>query len=218
MAVSSGRLCARWCAAGVASLLVALAVAGPAAASSKQTVLVQDNEFAPRTVRGSVGPSEVAWVWDGPLPGPGDATNEDHNVVQNRRLFSSGAAVTDDAFSRIPSAGTFPYFCEVHRFTDGMTGRLRIMPSRRPAPAGPPFRVVWATPDSNTGDEFDVRFKVGGGAWRTWRNDTSRLSGVFGRNDNPVEVRPDSVYRFQARSQQNPERRSGWSPILTVST
>ena len=42
--------------------------------------------------------------------------------------------------------------------------------------------------------------------WKTWKNDTSGFSGFFGRNDNPVNYKPNRHnYKIKVRS----ERRTG---------
>lgn len=180
-------------------------------------MLVKDDLFDPKVVSDSLlGDASVTWDWEP------DLFPRMHNVVQNKGLFRSGAPVENRApFTRVPSAGKFPYHCELHRFTDDMVGTLKIKPyGVFPIPTPPDhwFRVVWAQDESNTGDEFDVRFRVNGGDWRTWKNNTSKRSATFGKNDNPVNVNPNKTYRFQARSQKssNPSKRSGWSPKLTV--
>ncbi len=45
-------------------------------------------------------------------------------------------------------------------------------------------------------------------------------SGVFGQNNQPVQVLPGRIYQFQARSQKSsaPNQPSGWSPIRQVNT
>jgi hypothetical protein len=89
-----------------------------------------------------------------------------------------------------------------------------------PAPPEGTFRPAWALDITRTGNSFDVRFKVGNGKWRLWKDDTRARRALFGKNGEPVEVKPSKQYRIQARSQKrsNPAKRSGWSPALVVST
>ncbi len=80
---------------------------------------------------------------------------------------------------------------------------------------------VGGTSATNTGNQFDVRYRVGTSAtWRVWRNNTAARSGVFGQNGLPVQVMPGRTYHFQARSQKTaaPNQPSGWSPTLSVTT
>jgi plastocyanin len=147
--------------------------------------------------------------------------NGRHNVREDSKIFYSGSATTGAInFSINASAGTFHYYCEVHgSTTGGMDGVVKVRPITSAAPAGNPFTVTWALPATNTGNQFDVRFRKGtSGTWTIWRNDVAGRTGVFGMNGAPVQVMPGSTYQFQARSQKVPTQPSGWSPSLTVHT
>jgi plastocyanin len=143
-----------------------------------------------------------------------------HNVRQDFKLFYSGGATSGTInFSIWASAGTYHYYCEVH---GGMDGVVRVRPISGPGPDGAPFTVLWGlggTSGTNTGNQFDVRYRVGVsgtfGTWRVWRNDVAARSGVFGQNNQPVQVLPGRMYQFQARSQKSsaPNQPSGWSPV-----
>lgn len=209
------------------SLLVGLTMAlglwatgAQAGVPAPTTVNVIDTRFQPKVASQTLGAS-VNWEWNGTAV---ENTEQPHNVRQDKRLFFSGAPTTDGikAFSRNLSAGTFPYHCTVHGNSGGvgMSGRVEVKPLLDGFNADGTFDVVWATAASQTGDEYDVRFRVGDGDWRLWKNNTSQESGRFGRNGRPVTVKPNRTYRFQARSQKSANRtkRSGWSPTLRVST
>jgi hypothetical protein len=100
-----------------------------------------------------------------------------------------------------------------------MVGVVRVRPIFAAAPTGAPFTVRWALTGTNTGNRFDVRFRMGtSGAWTLWKNDTSARSGIFGQSGLPVQVMPGRTYQFQARSEKVPSQPSGWSPTLTVNT
>ena len=78
-----------------------------------------------------------------------------------------------------------------------MDGVVRVRPIFASAPAGLPFTVSWAlagtTPATNTGNQFDVHYRVGTSrTWKVWKNDTSARSGVFGQNGQPVQVHAGS--------------------------
>ena len=88
-----------------------------------------------------------------------------------------------------------------------------MAPQAVSAPAGLPFTVRWAAPGTNTGNSFDVMYRVGSGPWKTWRNNTSAKSMVFGRGG-PVAVARGKTYSFKVRSGSAPVgRQSGFSPV-----
>jgi hypothetical protein len=193
----------------------ALLAGAPSASAGFASITVNDNFFNPDRATLPHGPECFQWDWGTP--------NNPHNVRQDRKLFYSGAPTASDSafFGRCASAGSFHYYCEVHGFASGgMDGRLRVRPTSPKSTSDDRFRVTWALDNSNTGNRFDVRFRVGNGDWRDWRKDTERLSGLFGRNNTPVDVRPNRTYFFKARSQKGPNdnRVSGWSPRLRVET
>ena len=165
---------------------------------------VDDNDFIPEVVNPGVG-SSVHWS---------RAAGSDglHNVSQRNGIFTSGAPTTGAIdFTRTFSAGSFPYWCDIHG--DSMTGNVRVKPSTSAGPTGRPFTVTWANSSTNTGTAFDVRYKIGSaGTYRMWKTDTTTFSGVFGKNGNPVTVRAGKTYYFSARSQTSSANQSEWSP------
>jgi hypothetical protein len=141
-----------------------------------------------------------------------------HNVVQDAGLFSSGSPTSGPIdFTAHASAGSFHYICQVHA---GMEGTIKS----RPALTGtsiPTIKVVWATEGTDTGRAFDVRYRINGGDWTIWKNDTRGLQATFGANDQPIHVQPGTTYGFQARSEKSrakPNKRSGWSPVVSYTT
>jgi plastocyanin len=190
----------------------ALAYASVASAAPTQ-IQVGDNFFAPRTPPARNLSAGASFQWQRALGG------NPHNVRQDFKLFYSGGTTSGPInFSVSASAGTYHYYCELHR-SFGMDGVVKVRPVFAANPAGAPFTVRWALSDTTTGTRFDVRFRVGvAGPWRLWRNDTSGRSGVFGRNGQPVRVVSGRTYQFQARSQKVSTQPSGWSPTLTVRT
>jgi hypothetical protein len=82
------------------------------------------------------------------------------------------------------------------------------------------FGVRWSPGTNQTGNRFDVRYRIDGGAWTTWKNHIAAAQGVFGLSDNPVHVSPGHVYEVQARSETSTDlqKRSGWSPSARVTT
>jgi len=169
--------------------------------------------FAPSTVTQAVGAS-IHWYWWA------DSNAGPHNVRQDDKLFYSGAATDNNpaGYTITPSAGRFHYYCEPHR-TRGMQGTLYIRPAvfNRTATS---FGVRWSPGTNQTGDRFDVRYRIDGGAWTTWKNHIVAAQGVFGVSDNPVHVSPGHKYEVQARSETSTDlqKRSGWSPSARVTT
>lgn len=198
----------------IAFFAACVALLAPQSAHAGPTgVTIDDNFFTPTPVTVPVGQA-VKWLRDSGALGF-------HNVVQRRGLFDSGPATNDSGFTftRRFSAGSFGYICEVHFISDDMTGSVKVPPTFAERPDGRPFTVRWANSETNTGNVFDVQYRVDGGTWRMWKTDTTRFKAVFGKDGNPVRVRPGHRYDFRARSQRtadSPEQRSGWSPLLTV--
>jgi plastocyanin len=187
---------------------VLLGSVGPAiSGGTVATVEVRDSEFDPARVAGDVLPGEsVLWEWVD--------TGEPHNVRQLRGLFRSPiSADSGTTFMRTFSAGTFRYECVIHE--PFMVGTVKVVIGQDTTPSGLPL-IWWADTDTNTGGAFDVQFRIGeDGRWRTWRMDTAKPKGVFGRNDRPVHFNAAKDYWFRARSQKRvdtPTKVSGWAP------
>jgi plastocyanin len=205
---------------GAAAIIAAsIALVAPASGGPTPLIDVTDDEFTPEEMTIVVANGGVAWGWNA-------LNDHQHNVVQDRKLFNSGPPVlTRPAYELDPSAGTFPYYCSLH----GNPGGLGMSGTVKVAPAAGPFRrarrgdivipIRWASDSTETGDQFDVQYKVDDGKWKDWRKNTSKKTGSFGENGKPVRVRPGKTYRIRARSEKssNPKKkRSGWSPALVV--
>jgi plastocyanin len=197
----------------IAGLLVApVAFAGTAPTEIKVGAPAQ-NVFVPANPPAKDVAQGATFHWS---RGAGNALP--HNVAQDDGLFSSGSPTSGPInFSRRASAGTFPYHCDFHF---GMTGTIRARPSLT-GTSIPTIILQWARSDTNTGKAFDVHYRVAGGDWKKWRNDTEKLQGTFGRNDKPIHVETGETYSFRARSEKSvsqPGKRSGWSPIVSYTT
>jgi plastocyanin len=173
------------------------------------TVNVANNFFSPDGVTKTVGTGGIHWQWSGVF----------HNVRQDSRLFRSGPATSaPHSFDVVPSAGSFHYYCEVHGSrTGGMDGTLKIRPqifNKTPTS----FGVKWSPGTGDTGGKFDVRYRVNGGTWKAWKNDTTTAQGTFGLNGKPVVLRSGHTYDIQARSEKSTDtsKSSGWSPTARV--
>lgn len=145
-----------------------------------------------------------------------------HSIRQNAGLFHLRPTLGVIDFTRDFSAGRFPYYCEIHGSPGrGMDGVVRVAPGSDldPEPVLA-FTVEWAQEESrDTGGLFDVRYRRQGATrWTIWKNDTRGFEAVFGASDRPVRVVAGRSYEFQARSMKirDPDKRSGWSPVLVV--
>jgi len=175
-----------------------------------------ENEFSPRTASYALLEGNFYFEWGD--VGDGGNSLRRHNFVQDDRLFRSGDPTkTGGNLALSVSAGKFDYYCQVHGGPgrEGMSGRVQVKPIRGPAfPDGIP--VDWALDGSETGNRYDVRFKVDNGDWRPWKNGAAARDDVFGAGGDPVNYNATREYRVQARSTvaSDPGRRSGWSPTL----
>lgn len=188
----------------VAVVGLSLLIPGPAQAVTKD-VEVRDNAFDPRRTRVVTGGS-VRWMRAAGSVNP-------HNVREDGGLFRSGAPTSGAIdFTVAFSAGTFHYYCEVHGSpSGGMDGLVRVPVKIKPAPAGPPFRVIWATKGSETGSRYDVKYRAGDGPWKRWKRNASGKRAVFGKKGRPERVSTGVTYSFRARSKEGAAR-SRWSP------
>jgi plastocyanin len=189
---------------GLAAAVVAVGlVASSVAAATTNVEATGGKTFSPKTVNAGVGGS-VHWF--------STADGVDHTVTQNAGIFDTGALADAFNFTRKFSAGTYPYHCEKHG-ADGMVGTVKVPPQVVSAPAGLAFTVKWAVAGTQTGNSFDMKYRVGSGAWKTWRNNTSAKSMVFGKGG-PVAVARGKTYSFQVRSGSG-AKESLFSPVKT---
>ncbi len=145
-----------------------------------------------------------------------------HSVTQDDRLFRmppfSGPNI--DFMLRF-SAGTFPYYCEIHGSPGrGMDGVVRVPPGVDTDPLGANFDVFWIFDDlRETGELFDVRYRrQGTSKWKRWIRNSPLESAEFGLDNEPERAVVGRAYEFSVRSKDgdNPRRRSDWSPVLVV--
>jgi plastocyanin len=203
---------------GTAAALLAI----PALASGRATtsITVSPNNsltFGPKSVTKNVGAGSIHWQW-----GTNGTTSLPHNVRQDSNLFNSGALTNSkpSGYTITPSAGSFHYYCTLHGSpSGGMAGKINIRPAIFNKTASS-FGVRWSPGTNQTGNAFDVRYRVDGGAWKTWQNHVTTAQAVFGANNSPVHVGPGHTYEVQARSEKlsNVTKSSGWSPSAKVTT
>jgi plastocyanin len=173
-------------------------------AATTQVAANDTRTFSPSSVTVAVGGS-VHWAASG---------FDDHSATQDQLLFNSGAPAAGLNFTRTFSAGTFPYHCEQHG-DQGMRGVVRVPPKAVAGPSGLPFTVTWASAGSNTGSRFDVEYRVGSGAFKTWKSNTTARSAVFGARSAPVRVARGKSYSFRVVSRASTGARSAASPVKT---
>ena len=177
-----------------------LLAASPVDAATKDVDVNDGKFFSPQTVSSAVGGS-VHWAASGV---------DDHSVTQDDLLFDTGTPRAGLTLTRTFSAGTYPYHCRKHG-DQGMVGTVNVAPQVVSAPAGLAFTVKWAAAGTDTGTTFDVKYRVASGPWKTWRNNTSAKSMVFGKGG-PVAVARGKSYSFQVRSGTG-AKESLFSPI-----
>jgi plastocyanin len=200
----------------IASIVAAAAMLAVPTAASAVTITVEpapfDNGYSPQSATIDLGGGSFDWEW-----GPGGAGADDlHNVIEGdgfgsgRPLFNSGEAVADlpGGFSVTASAGSFPYYCEVHF---GMVGDVAVRPVGEPRGEG--VRVTWASAETTTGNRFDVRYKAGK-KWKSWKKKVKKTGATFGRNGKPAKLGNKAV-ELQARSRAG-KARSDWSPTVKL--
>jgi plastocyanin len=187
---------------GLAAAVVAasLVASAPVAAVTRDVEANSAKRFDPSTVTATVG-GNVHWF--------SLADGVDHTVTQNSGLFDSGALADAFNFTQTFSAGTYPYHCEKHG-ADGMVGTVKVSPQVVSAPAGLAFTVKWAAPGVDTGNTFDVKYRVGSGPWKTWKTNTTAKGLVFGKGG-PVAVARGKTYWFTVVSREG-TRKSQVSP------
>jgi plastocyanin len=196
---------------GLAVTAAAVAVPALSSAGSGQIIGVGDDVFDPKNAGPiDVNTTTVQWSDAGAL--------DEHNVREKNKLFYSGQPEQPLNYTVTPSAGSFSYFCEVH-IAENMRGTLKVRPDFDVRPEGGPFTVIWGSSASDTGNAYDVRYRVAGTQkWKTWKNDTKSVKAVFGKGRKPVPVNLSKEYEFQVRSEKasNPKKASGYSPTLTA--
>ena len=202
---------------GTAAALLAI----PALATgATTTITVSPNNslsFGPKSVTKNVGAGDIHWQW-----GTNGHTSLPHNVRQDNGLFSSGNVTSSkpSGYTIIPSAGSFHYYCSLHGSpgsNTGMVGTINIRPTVFSKTASS-FGVKWSPGTNQTGNAFDVRYRVDGGAWKPWKNHVAAASAIFGAGNQ--HVAPGHTYEFQARSEKSTavSKASGWSPSAKVTT
>jgi plastocyanin len=182
-----------------------------ASAGSTFIIDVDDNFFAPDNGGQFTPTVGIRWEWNAP-------TTNKHNVRQDDRMFRSGPPTKGGQYEIIPPAGTYRYYCEVHG-NGVMDGVLRMTPSIPEIGSDDLVKVTWTSTGDTFGDRFDVRYAVGNGPFKPWLTKTERRRAPFGKDNKPLDVKPNQEYRFRARTRitgENPKV-SEWSPVVAGS-
>ena len=203
---------------GTAAALLAIPALAAGRATTAITVAPNNtNSFGPKSVTTNVGAGSIHWAW-----GTNGTTFAKHNVRQDNDLFYSGAPTKSKpaGYTITPSAGSFHYYCELHGNPGSdtrMVGTIHIRPTVFNKTASS-FGVRWSPGTNQTGNAFDVRYRVDGGAWKPWKNHVAEASAIFGAGNQ--HVAPGHTYEVQARSEKSTavSKASGWSPSAKVTT
>jgi plastocyanin len=182
------------------------------AATSVTEISVNDNFFSPANPAASKAGSNFHWT-------RAAFSSESHNIRQDQLLFRSGNPTTGPIdYTITASAGTYHYYCEVHgTSTSGMQGQIEVRPTKSNVTASS-FLVRWASASTNTGDRFDVRYRVDGGTWTFWKQNTTSFTATFGNGD-PVTLASGHTYQVDVRTKKaGTTEKSKWSPALTHKT
>ena len=198
------RLCAALAALAVGAVVAGLLASAPVSAATRTVNATDARTFDPAMMSSAVA-GGIRWQ---------GTPAEEHSVTHDAGIFSSGAPRANLTYTLQFSAGTFAYHCTKHgTLRSGMRGTVKVAPSAVAAPAGLPFTVTWAAAGTDTGNRFDVMYRVGSGPWKTWVNNTSARSMVFGRGG-PVAVARGKSYSFKVRSGVGTgPTQSGFSPV-----
>jgi plastocyanin len=197
----------------ITSATVAMLALPAVAGAAPREISAGDDFFSPKKPAArnfQAGPS-FHWSRAG-------GSSNDHNIRQDDKLFFSGNATSGPInFTINASAGSYHYYCEIHRFS-GMSGVVKVRPRAIPDSVAGEILVRWADSNTNTGSRFDVRYRVDRRKWKLWKNDTRKLQGTFGHNDRPVNFSLNRhTYKIEARSERRQvSKRSDWSPALAL--
>jgi plastocyanin len=179
-------------AAVVAALLVP---SGTAEARAGASVTVADMAFSPGTVTVAVGET-VTWTFQDSVA---------HTTTSEDGFWDSGTKSGGATYSRaFKTAGTFAYLCSIHPM---MRGKVRVPVTATGSPAQG-WKLRWSTRKSKGRTQFDVQVRRGTGRWTSLETDTHAAGTRF----DPARA---GIWKVRARTEKG-AKRSGWSPVVTV--
>lgn len=217
------------------SLASAQAPAPDVTVNAEGNVFTGGLRFNPASVKVEVG-DVVRWVNTDSLV-PHTAT-EDHGLWNLTGTYGATPANPPgfgpgEFRQRRFSAGAWSYFCEVHPTT--MRGEVNVPLSLSDRPAkgkrkkrkkkpragadkrkrgGKGFEIVavWGGEALPQGQVFDVQIRRGGAVWRTVKDGTRDLRGVFPGGSKGTTW----SLRARVRAESDPARASGYSPAVSI--
>lgn len=138
-------------------------------------------------------------------------TNDDpansHIISETSGLWAKGLGIGDTVSGSAAAAGGFKQSCD-----GGPVQAWKVKIKAEAHPAGPDFKVTWAVAGAKATWHFNVQYRIGSGAWRTWKPNTSMKSATF-------DGATGKAYGFRSRVINTVSGdRTGWSPVFTVST
>jgi plastocyanin len=192
--------------AAAASMLISLI---PDAASAKTlNIQMLDYVFGPDPAKVTMG-TDVTWS---------NNLKQNHNTTDLSALvlWDSGLVNYRQTFTyTFTSAGTYPYFCDLHeRF--GMFGTISVSDRALPpnGPIGTQFTVTVATVDAPAGFVYDVQKKdPSDGVFKDWMLGVTTGSVVFDSTG-----APPGTYAFRSRMRRTSDNGAvKYSPPVSVS-
>ena len=182
--------------AGIALLVPALALLGPApAGATTRTVTVADDAFTPSTVTLVLGDT-VTWSFKAL-----------HTSTSDQGFWDSGDKGAGTTFSRgFLDSGSYPYHCQIHPMMHGKV----LVGVKFSGTAARGYALRWSSRTSTPSSvSYDIQVKrFGTTSWVGWRTGTATRTGTF----NPSGAHS---YLLRARTHVGTHV-SSYSPNITL--
>ena len=198
----------------ITSATVALLALPAVAGAAPRQISAGDDFFSPKKPAARSFEAGASFHWSR----AGGSSNR-HNIRQDDKLFFSGHATSGPINYTInASAGSFHYYCEIHRFS-GMSGVGQGPSARHPRLGGRrDSRPVGRLRHQH---RLALRRRATGsttGSGSSGRRTRRKFQGTFGHNDSPVNFNLNRhTYKIEVRSERKQvSKRSDWSPALTL--
>jgi plastocyanin len=172
------------------------AVPAGAAEAAGTTVSVANMAFGPSRVRVGLG-GTVTWTFKDAIA---------HTATSDDGFFDTGSASGGASRSvRFRSAGGFGYHCVFHPM---MVGKVSV-PMTAKGSVQDGWKLRWLAGENPRGRAYDVQVRrKGATTWKKFRKATVTGSGRY----DPGK----GTWQARARTLKG-SKRSGWSPVLTLS-
>ncbi|MEP6759060.1 MAG: fibronectin type III domain-containing protein [Actinomycetota bacterium] len=127
-------------------------------------------------------------------------------MSQRDGFWDFSVAAGDSRFTLIHASGGYVASC------DGANASVVYRTAlKAPAkPATPSFTVAWADSSADASWTYEVQYRIGSGAWRSWKHGTTKRSATFSGATN-------KTYFFEARATAGGGT-TNWSPARKVAT